>query len=60
MEIRNNTQNETLSIKVQSNISGGNLENAWLNEALKILIAYWGSIKTGFSDGYNDYWEHQK
>lgn len=59
MDIRNNIQNETLSIKAQSNISGGNLENAWLSEALKILIAYWGSIKTGFSDGYNDFRETQ-
>jgi hypothetical protein len=41
-------------------ITGGNLRNGWVNEALKILIAYWGSIKMGFSDGYNDFFEEQK
>lgn len=55
-----NTNRNKLSPRFQSQVFGGNTTNAWLGEALKLLIAYWGSIKTGFSDGYHDYFENKK
>lgn len=39
-------------------VGGNNIK--WAYEALKLVIAYWGSIKTGFADGYGDYMDNIK
>lgn len=48
-----------LSMECIHSITGGNSGYFWAREAIKILIAYWGSIKLGFADGYNDYLQEQ-